>query len=463
MTEEVQHIRLSEYLDQVQKAIKAALPGSCWVVAELSAIKGSPKGHVYLDLVDSENGREIAKVRAMMFAPVARSVYAKWADATGGQPQEGMKLLMNVRSDFSVQYGYSLQVTAIDPAYTLGDMQMQLQKVISGLQEKGMLDLQRRFQTPSSYWRVAVIAPHAAAGLADFRRDADRLDQEGVCRFEYFSATFQGKDASESIRGAMKAAHERHQQEPFDVLCIIRGGGSKADLAWLNDGTLATWACRFPIPVYTGIGHEIDECVLDLVAHRRFDTPSKVIGFFKGVLQAEAASIRMNIERITNGMQWLVANQRMRVEQALPRLADRSRRILAQSERQITAADHAFRQGQDRLLNQHAARIQHLDGAFTRLAQQRCAQQSMQVQLAGSRFAAESQALLRREEGRLGLVTTLYDKTNPLALLSKGFALVRDEDGQLVTSAARAREASELQLTFADGHVASQVSQAEPA
>ena len=459
MTDQIPHQRLSEYLDQCQKAIKAALPGSSWVVAELSSIKGSPKGHVYLDVLDSENGQEIAKARALMFAPVARSVFAKWQEATGGQPQAGMKLLMQVKGDFSVQFGFSLQVTGIDPAYTLGDMQMQVQKVIAALQGKGLYDLQRGLRAPSGYWRVAVISPHEAAGLADFRRDADRLDQAGVCSFEYFSAVFQGKDASESIRGALWAAHERHQEQPFDVLCVIRGGGSKADLAWLNDGTLAAWLCRFPIPVFTGIGHEIDECVLDLVAYRRFDTPSKVIGFFKSVFQAEAAAIAMRTERITSGLLKLVAGQRALIEQASPRFSDRSRRLLAQQEKRIAAAGHAFAQGQSRLINQQRSRIQLMAGAFQRLSLRRCMQQGHEVERASTRFAAASQAMLQREQGRLSMVTTLYDKTNPLTLLSKGFALVRDERGQLVTSATQARDTGGLLLTFADGQLAAQVAE----
>jgi len=453
MTEEVEQLRLSDYLEQCQKAIKAALPSSSWVVAELSSIKDSPKGHVYLDLLDSENGKEIAKARAMMFGPVARSIYTKWEAATGGRPQPGMRLLMQVKADFSVQFGFSLQVTAIDPAFTLGDMQMQVQRVISALQQKGLYDLQSRHQAPSGYWRVAVISPHEAAGLADFRRDADRLDHAGVCSFEYFSAVFQGKDASESIRGALKAAHTRHTEAPFDVLVVIRGGGSKADLAWLNDGTLAAWLCRFPIPVFTGIGHEIDECVLDLVAYRRFDTPSKVIGFFKSVFQAEAAAIAMRTERITTGFQKIVAGQRALIEQALPRFSDRARRLLANEEKKLATASHGFSQARARLISNQHSRLQSLAGAFQRRALQKCSQEAMRIERGGAQFTAVVRSTVQREQSRLDLASALFDKTNPLTLLSKGFALVRDGTGQLVTDAASAITARELRLTFADGAV----------
>lgn len=145
-----------------------------------------------------------------------------------GLPQAGMNVLLKVRADFSPQFGFSLMVTGIDPSYTLGDMQAKLQKIISSLRERGWLDLQRGLPAPSGYWRVAVVAPHEAAGLADFKRDAEQLAGAGVCQFEYFAATFQGKDCSESIRDALRQVHERHQAQGFDAVAIIRGAGRRA-------------------------------------------------------------------------------------------------------------------------------------------------------------------------------------------------------------------------------------------
>ena len=448
-----QHQRLSDYLNDCQRAIKAALPGNSWIVAELSSFKITPKGHTYLDIIDSEDGKEIAKARATMFAPIARSVLAKWKEATGGQPEPGMKLLMQVKADFSVQYGFSLQVRSIDPTYTLGEMQLQVKRVIEALKAKGLYDLQRSHVTPRSFWRVAVISPHEAAGLADFRRDADLMDAAAVCRFEYFSAVFQGRDSSSSIRAAMKAAHERHTQEAFDVLCIIRGGGSKADLAWLNEGNLAAWACRFPVPVFTGIGHEIDETVLDLVAHRRFDTPSKVIGFLKARLQEEHATAVLTMEKISQGLMRTVTSQRALIQQAIPQFSERSRRILSTEERRLARTATGFGTSAARLITAQLSSIQQRDAEFVRRLQQKNSADRLRLQACASGFAAGAQALLVGQGNRLAMVSTLFDKTNPLMLLSKGFALVRDREGRLVTTARDAHEGQRLSLTFADGVV----------
>ncbi|MDH0084701.1 MULTISPECIES: exodeoxyribonuclease VII large subunit [Stutzerimonas] len=151
------HLSLSAYLTQIQKAFRAAMPDSCWVVAELSDFKRRPNGHCYMDILESRDGNGVAKARCTMFANVAGKVLQQWQEATGGLPQAGMNVLLKVRADFSPQFGFSLMVTGIDPSYTLGDMQAKLQKIISSLRERGWLDLQRGLPAPSGYWRVAVV------------------------------------------------------------------------------------------------------------------------------------------------------------------------------------------------------------------------------------------------------------------------------------------------------------------
>jgi exodeoxyribonuclease VII large subunit len=431
MSETVPHIPLSQYLGRIQAALKASIPESCWVVAEMSEIKHSRQGHLYLDLLESADGREVARARGVAFANIAKGILQQWHQATGGMPQPGMKLMVNVKAEFNVQYGFSLKVLGIDPAYTLGDLEIQRQRVIAGLKEKGWYDRQRQLPSPTGYWRIAVIAPGQAAGLADFRRDADRLAEAGVCDFDYFSAVFQGKTSSESIRDALAQVHQSHQEQPYDVVCIIRGGGAKGDLAWLDDGNLASWVCRFPVPVYTGIGHEVDECVLDLVARRRFDTPSKVIGYFRYVFQREAEAIRFRVERISNGLIQMIQGHRHWLEQVDPRFSQQVRQQVSQQ--------------RNRLMSMHSG--------FGQNVQQVVSRQRMAIQQVDARFGAGAKALVAKERSRLELTCKLYDKTNPLALLDRGFALARNDQGRIVSSAKDAIEAGQVTLQFGDGAV----------
>ena len=445
-----EHLTLSAYLKQVSKAIKLAMPDSCWVIAELSDFKLRANGHVYMDILESEAGKEVAKAKVTMFANLAGKVMAEWKNVTGGLPEAGMRVLIKVRAELSPQYGFSLNATGLDPSYTLGDMQAKLQEIIYSLKSKGWFELQRKLPAPGGHWRIAVISPHEAAGLADFKRDAQLLDDAGVCRFDYFSATFQGKDTSESIRTAMRAVHERHQGDPYDAVCIIRGGGAKADLAHLNDGNLGAWVCRLPIPVYTGIGHEIDECLLDLVAHRKFDTPSKVIGFIKTSLIAEATGLRTGLQAGKAKILSLAAGERPLLERRwgefsrlVRGLTHRQQQIALQARGRVDVAVGRLLSGQRLLLDRRAADLGMLGRQF-------CAGQRQQILLAGGRAKSAGQARVVRDRSQLEMASMLYEKTNPLALLGRGFALVRDAQGDIVTSAGQAVAAGELSLTFAD-------------
>jgi exodeoxyribonuclease VII large subunit len=449
----VDHQTLSGYLAGVERAVKQALPEPAWLVAELSSFTVTGKGSVFLDLLESADGREVAKAKGVMFANVARRVLEQWRASTGGIPEAGMRVLVKVRADFSVQYGFQLQVSQIDPSYTLGEMQAKLQQIISTLTAKGWYDMQRSLASPSGFWRVAVVSPHEAAGLADFKRDADMMADAGVCQFEYFSATFQGAGCSESIRGALLQVHERNQEERFDLVCVIRGGGAKADLAWLNDMQLAAWVCRFPVPVFTGIGHQVDECVLDLVAHRKFDTPSKVIGYLKSSLQAEAAGLRARMEQVASRISRLAADQLPLLERQVSRFGGLSQRFVHGQKAAQERAWSDFARLATMRTSEDTKTLLRAPEAFSRLSGSLCAAQRAKIALASSQVASRAYLVLERGRGQLEMACQLYDKTNPLTLLARGFALVRGPDGAIISSAESARAAGTLQLAFADGQL----------
>lgn len=457
----VSHTPLSAYLDGVQRAIRRAMPAPQWVIAELSDLKRNPKGHIYLDLIEMYEGQEVAKCRGTMFAREAKAMSAQWQAATGGMPAAGMKILVSVKADFSPQYGFSLQVLSIDPSFTIGDMQAKVNQIIESLKAKGLFDMQRRLPSPTGFWRVAVISPGDAAGLADFKRDAERLQDGGICTFSYFSATFQGKDSSQSIRDALRAAFDAHQSAPFDVLCIIRGGGAKADLAWLNDEPIATWLCRIPIPVYVGIGHEVDECVLDFVASQSFGTPSKVIGHIHRALTAEASVLRLGINQAVAAMLALVRGAHAPLDGASSAFRLIVAANLARGDQLLIKADASFNSARQAILAREAMQLQAVRGRFDAGASALLAAQASRLDKVGARFREMRRSMLDREVARLDNASTIFQRTNPLALLDKGFALVRDADGGLITSAAQARSAGTLTLRFGAEQVVVSVIPAE--
>nr|WP_183987750.1 exodeoxyribonuclease VII large subunit [Deinobacterium chartae] len=256
--------------------VERAFPGYVWVEAEIASL--TDRRHLYLDLVElGEDGKEMARARANLWARERYRIAAKFRAVTGGELAPGMRVLVKAVPEFHPQYGFSLNILDISAGYTAGAAQEKLARIRRTLEQEGLYDRNRNLEGPADFARVAVISPRSAAGLGDFREEADRLEAAGLCRFSYFEALFQGREAAASLKEALEDVTFQHALEAFDAVVLIRGGGAASDLAWLNDLELARTAARLPLPLLTGIGHARDDTILDEIAHTRFDTPSKVV------------------------------------------------------------------------------------------------------------------------------------------------------------------------------------------
>lgn len=209
--------------------------------------------------------------------------------------------------------------------------------------------------------------------------------------------------------------------------------------------------------MFTGIGHEIDECVLDLVAHRRFDTPSKVIGFIKTVLMSEASSVRAQVERANGMILRLVTGQSPHLDRSWSTFSRRVMEMLHREQRHLLQQQSSLDKGRDLLISKQRMALQLAQDRFSRLGAGLCVAERQRGLFAASRVASLSRALIAREISRLELACTVYDRTNPLALLGRGFALVRGPGGEIISSAQQARDSRKLNLAFADGHITAAV------
>ena len=315
----VQTNTLAQLLTRVQAVINQNFPTHEWVVAEISEISVH-NGNYYLNLVEyNEGGQKQAQINARIWRDSAQFVLTKFKTATASDLVAGIKVLLQVSVSFNPQWGFSLTIDDIDPAYTLGDMAAKINNIKAILQQEKIFDKNKQFPAPKEFTRVAVISPATAAGLGDFQREAELLAKFDLCVFQYFTATFQGTSASTEILAAVEQVITANKVTPFDALVIIRGGGSVADLAWLNDLALARAICLAPLYVMVGIGHKRDYTVLDEVAACSFDTPSKVISHVLQVIvrNAELAFADFSeciqlaqqaINITTNNLQQLIAN-----------------------------------------------------------------------------------------------------------------------------------------------------------
>ena len=273
---------LSEYLSAVKEVIQLAFDDAVWVKAEIRNlnVKG---GHYYLELAEKEQDSDkvIASCKATIWKFTAAKVVGKFQREGGIELDRDLNVLVKVRARFDPQYGFSVNIEEIDSSFTLGDLARRYQQIVARLTQEGLLHHNQQLPTPFDIQQVLVIAPENAAGLGDFKKDADALEQAGVCEFVYHAATFQGNHAAQSIRDALAQGLRQwaaNYSTAPDLIVIIRGGGAVNDLAYLNDYDLAALLCKRSVPIWVGIGHEKDRTILDEIAHRSFDTPSKVIG-----------------------------------------------------------------------------------------------------------------------------------------------------------------------------------------
>ncbi|MGN5725099.1 exodeoxyribonuclease VII large subunit [Acinetobacter calcoaceticus] len=272
---------LSEYLGTVQEVIRLAFDEPVWVKAEIRNlnIKG---GHYYLELAekDAETDKVIASCKATIWKFSASKIVLKFERETGIEISSDLNVLIKIRARFDPQYGFSVNIEEIDSSFTLGEIAKRYQQIIERLTQEGLIHKNKLLPTPFDIQNVLVIAPQNAAGLGDFKKDADALERNGVCHFVYHTATFQGNTAATSLIECLGSGLRQWASTfkfPPDLIVIIRGGGSVNDLAYLNDYELAALLCKRTVPIWVGIGHEKDRTILDEIAHRSFDTPSKVI------------------------------------------------------------------------------------------------------------------------------------------------------------------------------------------
>ena len=295
-------LSLSQYLAMIQEVIRVAFDEPVWVKAEIRnlSIKG---GHYYLELAEKEEDTDkvIASCKATIWKFSAAKMVLKFERESGIELSKDLNVLIKIKAKFDPQYGFSVNVEDIDSSYTLGDIARRYQQILERLTTEGLVDKNKLLPTPFDIQNVLVIAPENAAGLGDFKKDADALDKAGVCHFVYHTATFQGNTAAVSIIDSLGKGLRQwalNFDTAPDLIVIIRGGGAVNDLAYLNDYNLAALLCKRSVPIWVGIGHEKDRTILDEVANRSFDTPSKVIGGIRNLIVERTQEVLDSLQKI---------------------------------------------------------------------------------------------------------------------------------------------------------------------
>ena len=307
----------------VRESIECELPNEYWVEAELSECRES-RGHCYMELIqrDDRAATPVARASAKCWASKWTIIRPYFERTTGQQLRAGMKVLLKVYAQFHEAYGFSWIVTDIDPNYTLGDQARRRQEIIRQLKEEGIFDLQRELHLPLFCLTLAVISSQTAAGYGDFA--AQLADSPFAFRSQLFPATMQGEGVEQSIIAALERVYLCIDR--VDAVIIIRGGGATSDLSGFDTLALAENVANFPIPIITGIGHDRDESILDMVSHLRVKTPTAAAAFLIDHAQTVLDTLNEAQNRLTRSAQQrlsMLSTQLLSIEQRIPLVAER--------------------------------------------------------------------------------------------------------------------------------------------
>lgn len=396
------HITLAELQLAIRDTLAERFALPVWVSAEVADVKVNSSGHCYLELVDKgandgANGVPKAQARGVIWRTHYARVAGLFEAESGQQLARGIKILVKVTLNYHELYGLSLQITDIDPSYTLGDMERRKQEAIAQLQKDGVWDMNREVEMPMLVQRIAVISSSKAAGWQDFRNE---LFKYGYCFVvTLHEAVMQGESAEESIISALEAVAA--QEERYDAVVIIRGGGSTSDLNCFNSYRLASHVAQFPLPVLTGIGHDKDVSVADMVAHTMLKTPTAVAVWLNDRMAALEAALDNAAIELHDLCTTATHRASMQLERHTTELRMSAQRLLMSLDLKVENLATQLRENCRLALDMEAQRLSH----FAQMAESHSPERILKLGFAVARVAGK--AITSRSQVTAGDILTI--------------------------------------------------------
>lgn len=426
-------LSLYELNQLVSETIQVAMPNEYWVEAELSEAR-EVRGHCYMELVQKDvfSATPVAKASAKCWKNKWAYIRPRFEKMTGQMLRSGMKVLLKVYADFHAAYGFSWIVTDIDPTYTMGEMARKRQEIIRRLKEEGVFELQRELQMPLFAQRIAVISSEQAAGYGDFCNQL--AANEYGFRFDValFPAVMQGEQVGRSIVAALDAIND--SLDSYDVVVIIRGGGATSDLSGFDDMYLAENVANFPLPIITGIGHERDESILDMISHTRVKTPTAAAAFLVDHLATVWTRIQDLQDEMVNTVRHRMDYEKMRLD----RLSDKIPAIFSLVKAQQTA---------------------RLDQMMARLAgsvKSNMADEQYRINRLGDMLQPYIERKLIKSKYHIELLSQRLKSLDPMLLLQRGYSITLRQ-GKVVKSVEQLKNGDDIETRVWGGTIASTI------
>jgi exodeoxyribonuclease VII large subunit len=450
-------LTLLELAGMIGKTIGNSFPGKYWVVAEINDIRENYSGHCYLELVekDPEKDSIVARSKATIWAFTWRMLKPYFETSTSRPLSKGMMILVEVVVEFHELYGLSLNIKDIDPVYTMGDLERKRAETIKRLEEEGIINMNKELPFPLLPARVAIISSPVAAGYEDFIHQIAGNSREYRLSLTLFPALMQGNNAGKSVTDALDAVFEK--EKLFDVVVILRGGGSATDLNCFNSYEIASHIAQFPLPVITGIGHERDITIAGMVANTDLKTPTAVAEFLLGkFLELDTRLGNISVRLTGKVLQLLEQNKQMIASSLkdLPRMVEKN---LEQKTRHLSMTGSAIARSAGTFT---ARKRQGIDSSHARfgfviksfLLRLKKTEENIRV----NSLPDKTRNLFRKKTDRLLLFYTTTDLVNPENLLKKGYAMVL-KNGKIIKSVNGINYNDILETKLHDGRIESMV------
>ena len=449
-------ISLYQLNNQVKSHLSDAFSDEIWVVAEISELRQTQPGHCYLELIEKDETTDkiTAKARATIWAYTYRMLKPYFKTSTGQALSSGIKVLVKVTVEFQEIYGYSLNIKDIDPTYTLGDMARRKKETIDKLKQEGVFDMNRDLLFPEIPKTIALISSPTAAGYEDFVDQLENNPQGYQFHHKLFPAIMQGNQAEDSIIKTLEKIYA--YEDVFDVIVIIRGGGSTSDLNCFDNYELAQNIAQFPIPVISGIGHERDESIVDMVANIKVKTPTAAAEYLIDCFE-ECESYHEGLqENFLASIQDILMESSDRLQQLSQKFTPLVHQILASKNKQLDMATQSIIASGKSLLRNSKHQLQ----AFSFDLKLSSKHQIDMEQMSLNHFVLKQRNVSRRffnkNKHQLELFEQSAKYANPENILKKGYSLTLSK-GKIIKDISQLKKDDIIETKFAKGSVESQI------
>ena len=428
--EQKKPLTLYELNALVRETVELSMPDEYWVEAEIAEAR-EVRGHCYMHLVQKDlfSNTPVAQAPAKCWKQTWQAIRPRFERVTGQELHAGMKVLLLVFAQFHENYGFSWIVSDIDPTYTLGDMARRRQEIVNLLKAEGVFDMQKGLSLPLFCQRIAVISSAQAAGYGDFVNQLEGNAQGFCFQIELFPAIMQGEQVEQSVIAALDKINS---QGGFDCVVIIRGGGATADLSGFDTLALAENVANFPLPIITGIGHERDESIIDMVSHTRVKTPTAAAAFLIDHLQTVSDCLADAQDRVARAVRQRLETEGLRVTQLQQRL-------------QLSVINRPLTQ---------SMRLDRLETAMVTALRRRLERESHRLDVIERAFSPVLLRKLMSEQHRLQLLEQRSKAVDPTLLLKRGYSITI-HDGHVVRNASQLRPGDEIVTHLEKGSVKS--------